>query len=209
MTAFLYPKTRHVRTQTPPLYSAYKRFKPFLRVEFEARCIYCREADAIRGHDSFGVDHYRPKRDFPHLESEYLNLFYCCNPCNSRKGKYWPKPALESTEFLPNPCEHEMFRHLRYQGPMVEARSRAGEIAVDLLRLNDAVTVKRRATTIQAIDSLEVHAALVIKLQESVATRRERGVLSQVDADQADSELAATWARIASALADYGVTLTR
>ena len=72
MTVFLYPKARHIRTQTPPAFLDYRRFKPFLRVEFDARCVYCREADMMKGQESFGVDHYRPKRDFPNLTSEYL-----------------------------------------------------------------------------------------------------------------------------------------
>jgi len=90
MSLFAYPAHRHVRSQAPGPFQAYTQYKPFLRLEFERRCVYCRLPDGLRGWEAFGVDHYKPFRRFPWLASVYANLFYSCNVCNQRKGVRWP-----------------------------------------------------------------------------------------------------------------------
>jgi hypothetical protein len=177
-----------------------------LQIEFSARCVYCCTPDGIKTYAAFGVDHYRPKHVFPSLAVEYLNLYYCCNSCNSRKGKYWPKAALEATEFIPNPCEHEMFRHLKYDGPTVVAKTRAGEVAVELLALNDPVTVAWRDASLQTIASLQAHQADTNKKVEQVAKRLKNGAMTQAQADEATAKFQALLDRIEKALALQGQT---
>jgi hypothetical protein len=133
---FAYPKALHSRRNKPPVFSSLRPFKGFVREEFFGRCVYCRAPDLLRLSGSYGIDHYRPKVSFKHLQWDYSNLYWCCHGCNSRKRNYWPSPSVEKTEFVPNPCDHRMFVHLKFQGSSVEARSRAGEVAVALLDLN-------------------------------------------------------------------------
>ena len=80
---FMYPKERHIRRLSPPKYSRYRSYKISLQEEFYCRCVYCALPDVLKGHEAFGVDHYRPRSKFPGLEVEYTNLFYSCNICNS------------------------------------------------------------------------------------------------------------------------------
>jgi hypothetical protein len=145
---YAYPKARHERTQTPRQYKDYGSYKRFLRAEFFGKCIYCREPDSHRGRDQFGADHYRPKVLFPELEVSYSNLFYCCNSCNSRKGNYWPAGDEADARFIPNPCAHVMFSHLKFKHGEVEARSDAGRFTVELLDLNDPEYVEYRENQI-------------------------------------------------------------
>ncbi len=159
-SVFAYPKEKHHRTQTPPVYRDYKSYKPFLRTEFDRKCVYCRSSDGIKGREAFGVDHYRPKKLFPHLEAEYLNLFYCCNRCNSLKRSFWPLPAHKALkQFVPNPCEHVMFEHLRYRGEVVVTMSSAGEWTADLLLLNDPdlIASRKRILTVVAMASSKLN----------------------------------------------------
>jgi len=136
--AYAFPQSRHRRTQTPAPFVNYRSYKPALRVEFERKCVYCREADGLKGDDNFGVDHYRPKGLFPHLATVYENLFYSCNVCNRRKSWFWPSAAhLEAKQFIPNPCDHVMSAHLRFHGVTVLARTAAGQFTRDLLDLNE------------------------------------------------------------------------
>lgn len=156
MTSFLYPKTLHRRRQHPGPYRAYRRYKPALRVEFERKCVYCRLPDGVKGEAAFGVDHYEPQSKAPQRASEYENLFYACNDCNRRKGDFWPDPPQQQKGiFIPNPCQHVMFKHLRYVGAKVDPRSRAGTFTVDLLQLNENSLVEYRQSLVRVIELIE------------------------------------------------------
>lgn len=93
---------------------------------------------------SYGIDHYRPKSLFRDLEWQYSNMFWACHACNSRKGAYWPALGKEAKEFIPNPCDHRMFEHLKVDGLLATARTRAGEVTVELLDLNSTDHRERR-----------------------------------------------------------------
>ena len=105
------------------------------------------------GRAGFGVDHYRPQSLFPELVVQYDNLYYCCNLCNSAKRSVWPSAKdWARGAFIPNPCEHVMFHHLKYTGPTVEAKSTAGKFTRDLLKLNAQKTVEYRRRYQRLID---------------------------------------------------------
>jgi hypothetical protein len=115
--------------------------------------------DAPKTPAAFGVDHYRPKSrpEFASLVTVYENLFYACNCCNSRKGKHWPTDEQwKRGEFIPNPCDHVMFQHLRYNGAKVETRSAAGRHADEMLALNDEESVKYRQFILDGIHMAEL-----------------------------------------------------
>jgi len=153
MNPFWYPEERLTRRQTPGHFSDYRRYKPYLRVEFKRQCVYCRMPDGVRGEDTFGIDHYRPVSLFPSLLCEYRNLFYCCNGCNRLKRDFWPaEQELAAGLFLPNPCDHTMSEHLRYSGSRVMPESRAGEVAINLLLLNDDSMVGYREFVLRSIE---------------------------------------------------------
>ncbi len=150
MPVFHYPKVKHKRTHAPPRLGSYRAYKPYLRTEFYGTCVYCRKPDRFGDPDEFGVDHYRPKSHFPSLKTEYSNLFYACNPCNRRKGDYWPQAQQP---FIPNPCEHAMFDHLRSSSDgQVIAHSEAGRWTIDLLLLNESTRVEFRKAILGAIE---------------------------------------------------------
>jgi hypothetical protein len=142
LNPFIYPKTSHRRTLSP---SGVSSQKPILRAEFGFQCVYCRLPDGIKGQDNFGIDHYRPRSLLPQLKNIYSNLFYACNACNRRKKDYWPSIAeMTAGRFIPNPCDHVMFQHLRYRGPRVEPHSAAGRVADRKLMFNDDDSVQYR-----------------------------------------------------------------
>lgn len=185
MNPFVYPKSKHVRREKPGALSPYPKYKPFLQREFERKCIYCRMPDSMKDYELYGVEHYRPKGTFPGLITSYSNLFYACNPCNRRKGEYWPPRGKGTTHFIPNPCDHEMFKHLRFVGPVVEAKSTAGDVARDLLDLNDAETVKYRTFIISLIETHEEKKALLDRTRTQLQELRQRGEVSDVDVEAA------------------------
>ncbi len=153
----------------------YRKYKPYLREEFSNQCVYCRALEQIKGPESFGVDHYRPKSLFPQLENEYLNLYLACNRCNSLKGSYWPSGRDEKLgRFVPNPCEHVMFDHMRFVAGTIHGHSIAGQLAVERLDLNDPSAVALRKAldaTLDEIDSSIVDGRRQIRSAEKALSK--------------------------------------
>lgn len=187
---FRYPQLTHKRRLAPGPFGDYRRYKSPLREEFHEQCVYCRLPDGAGSVDEFGVEHYKPKSRFPELATDYSNLFYCCNTCNRRKGDRWPDDALRKLgRFIPNPCDHVMFAHVRYTDAEVTSRTPAGEYLVELLDLNDPAwmarremvvtmlraAVKVRAETEQSLTQLRKKLA---KATEETKKKLEAGIVS-------------------------------
>jgi len=187
---FTYPKNLHVRAYTPKQYKRYQTYKKILRIEFSRKCVYCLMPDTMKGVEAFGVDHYKPKEKFHLLSTHYQNLYYCCNSCNSAKNDYWPpSKALEKTKFIPNPCEHRMFEHLRFRGGEVESRSAAGEFTKDLLDLNDPDVVSYRKLLIDTISLWELKCKELEQIRKDLQNQHKAGKLSAADLAVALSEV--------------------
>jgi len=204
VTVFLYSKVRHRRTETPPVFTDYHRYKPFLRVEFLQKCVYCRAADTPGKYEMFGVDHYRPKKHFDELRCTYSNLFYACNPCNRRKDEFWADDASE--KFIPNPCDHVMFDHLRFVGASVEAHSVAGEWTIDLLDLNEEASVLFRENIITLVKlASDTRRALERDLQRvRTAFGRESGAERRRELELARNQLTEELTRVENSLVMLG-----
>ncbi|WP_373072223.1 HNH endonuclease [Sulfurimonas sp.] len=78
------------RDYTGTKYNTYGAYKPYLRENFNKRCGYCDGLDVYAGgSQGFQIDHFKPKKLFPDLETEYENLVYSCPYCNRSKWDYW------------------------------------------------------------------------------------------------------------------------
>jgi hypothetical protein len=195
---FAYPRVLHKRTQTPPVYKSYKSYKSFLKTEFFGRCVYCQTLDSLNDISFFGADHYRPQEWFPHLSAEYLNLYYCCNRCNSHKGDYWPTAIQHAnSQYIPNPCEYRMFEHLRFQGGEVVYASGVGEWTIEKLDLNAPEAIDIRNAFIQAKKAFEYNIAGfeqdLEQLQALIANETDLSKihLAQADIDDINTQLTA------------------
>ncbi len=146
MPLFHYQKIIHKRKLSPGPFKVYRTYKKYLRIEFDATCVYCRMPDSLSERNSYAVEHYKPRNRFPDLDTVYSNLFYSCCNCNSHKGTFWPsKDQLSLGLFIPNPCEQVMHNHMRSQvGGMIKPHSFAGQWAIDLLDLNSPDQIKKR-----------------------------------------------------------------
>lgn len=196
MKPFEYPVLPHRRGPDPGPYKNYRTYKPTVRAEFGRQCVYCRAPDGLSQDGSaFGIDHYRPQKLFPALTAQWDNLFYCCNPCNSRKREYWPSDGLAGDSYIPNPCDHRMGDHLRYQRATVRTRTKQGEIAEAVLDLNDPLFVSWRemvitlvSNAVSVIRGLEQDRRKVVKKLRKVTDPHMRVKLEDVSA-RIESEL--------------------
>lgn len=129
------------RRHRPSGYTDYSSYKPWLRDEYDFRCVYClaREVwdlNATGVASGFGIDHMRSQRDAPDEEASYENLCYCCNDCNSLKG----------AQSLPQPLIDEpLDRHFRInEDGSVSAITAEGIWLRDCLLLDLPAAVERR-----------------------------------------------------------------
>lgn len=165
---------RFVRRAEAPQYSDYRRYKPLLRMDFRYLCAYCEVSEGYkRGHGAFGVDHYRPKKHFPHLDCEYSNLYYCCNECNWHKGASWPNEIqLGRGYYFPDPCAADPYVDdlLEDRDGVLAARTAAGEYAIEMIRLNREPLLRFRRRRIACAERLASYRELAksIEMPESV-----------------------------------------
>ncbi len=155
---YKYPSEKHERAPNSLEYEHYRKYKKSLKEEFQGRCVYCCKPDqSLHPPDHFGVDHYRPQKYFPELTTDWENLYYCCNSCNSRKGA-WPRtrdwPDEEREPFIPNPCEHVMSEHLQFAGLEVQAHTPSGALTAAMLSLNHEHAIAHRQYVRDIIASL-------------------------------------------------------
>lgn len=102
---FQYPRQAHVRRHGPAGYVNYQSYKPWLRDEFEFRCVYClwRERWHSIGEDAFSVEHLESRAAAPGRICDYDNLVYACCRCNSTKT---------DADCVLNPCRQAYGLHL-------------------------------------------------------------------------------------------------
>lgn len=150
LAPFKYPTKKHKRTESPPQFSKYRDFKPFLKREFEGKCVYCCKLDLHQDPSAFHTEHYKPKNEkmFPDLETEYTNLFYSCAACNRRKGTYWHEdPKMR----VLNPCDYVMSHHLGFNDNAACFHTPQGELNVELLSLNNDESLAYRKHQLELV----------------------------------------------------------
>jgi hypothetical protein len=84
---FDYPEPQGQRRHGPANYAAYESYRPWLRDEFDFRCVYCLKRETWGQVTSeFELDHFVPQSLNPQLRLDYRNLVYACRRCNAVKG---------------------------------------------------------------------------------------------------------------------------
>jgi hypothetical protein len=149
VSPFQYPQ-RHRRRHAPAGYVSYQDYKPWLRDEFQFRCVYClhREKWSRDGADIFGVDHLlaQSSAEGRELITEYINLVYCCNRCNSHK----------QGQFFFDPCEKSLEEDIVFlQDGTIEAITELGIEIVDTLNLDSPKYVAERRRILQILADYE------------------------------------------------------
>ena len=158
------------RKQHPSKFRDYRKYKPYLRIDFEYRCAYCGITEYRWGSErNFVVEHFRPRSRFPDLATVYSNLYYACNRCNDLKGDTWPSPLeIELGYMWPDPCACEVYReHLReLDNGMLEPITPAGIYTTENLMLNlRPYLVSWRRERRQLVDDIDASLRIVSRLE--------------------------------------------
>lgn len=142
--AFRYPGGPHARRHGPDGYSDYRSYRPWLRDEFDFRCVYClirEQWGRVTG--EFDIDHFVPQAVNRSHALEYNNLIYACRTCNLRKRD----------TLLPDPTQSLTLESLRVypDGTVVGLTTDAAKI-VRVLCLNSTRWKQWRRTWIRIIE---------------------------------------------------------
>ena len=194
---FELPAEAHQRLHGPQGHASYNGYKPWLRDEFEFRCVYCltREKWADSGQNQFSIDHVKPKSKFSRLTCAYDNLVYCCQRCNTLKS---------TNADLPDPCRSGLKKHLRLlRTGRFEGITPQGKRLVEYLRLNAEERVAQRTVSLYLYETQDRHPKEMLqarfgypadlpnlaKLKPPKGNRRRKGITSSFYARQQRGEL--------------------
>ena len=145
---FQYPKHAHVRRHGPRGYRNYQSYKPWLRDEFDFRCVYClwRERWYAAGESAFGVEHLQSQVMAPQLVCDYDNLVYACCRCNSAK--------TDATVVL-DPCRDAFGDHLEVLvNGHIHATTPEGREVIRICRLDERLLTESRRRLLELFQML-------------------------------------------------------
>jgi len=146
---FRYATTPHIRRHGPRGYQDARSYKPWLRDEFDFRCVYClcRERWFPDGDDSMSVDHVHPSRVAPAQRSTYENLVYACCQCNASK---------QDAVGVLDPYEEPFGHHLDVSGDgTICGLTPAGVMLIRICRLDRPKLTTFRCGMLQVWRTLE------------------------------------------------------
>jgi hypothetical protein len=131
-----------IRREKPPKLNNYKKYKKYLRKDFNYKCVYCSIHEGDYGsYHNFVCEHFKPKSkiEFRHLKNIYENLLYSCQTCNRFKANKWPSDTMISKEFFfLNPCDVDFEDHfdLDKKNFQLIPKSNAAEYMIEKIHLN-------------------------------------------------------------------------
>ena len=148
---FHYADEPHYRRHGPQGYRDYRFYKPWLRDEFQFRCIYClcHERWFPDGDNSFSIDHLQPQSVAPSIALDYNNLVYACCQCNAAKG--------DAADIL-DPCRHAFGRHLSVSNDgVIHGLTPQGTLLIQVCRLDREKLTAFRRGIIELYQTLTTH----------------------------------------------------
>jgi uncharacterized protein (TIGR02646 family) len=102
------------RSDDPGPFAQPRSYVTHLRLLFRHRCAYCRTwDDQLGGEEGMKVDHFRAESRHPDLRLEWVNLYYCCDVCNNRKGNYPTDEEMAHGQRFVDPCAEDPDEHFQ------------------------------------------------------------------------------------------------
>jgi hypothetical protein len=146
---FDYPPSRSTRRHGPGGYSEYERYRPWLRDEFDFRCVYCLERETwTKVVRAFEVDHVAPVSRSPERALDYENLVYACARCN----------GIKSDQSVPDPFLELNNSTVRVgEDGIVTGQTRAARLLIRQLDLNSPTMIEWRRLKLEFEQLAQAH----------------------------------------------------
>jgi uncharacterized protein (TIGR02646 family) len=174
------------RRQQPPLFDNYRRYRPYLEIDFRRQCCYCGMHEVPEHPGSFAIEHFRPKGKFLDLECNYENLYYACFRCNRFKWHHWPSGAeLQNGSRFWDPCADVSVEHFycTFADGAIHPRTKCGEYTREKVRLDRSFLRTLRLKRIERQRRFRTILALLRQTKagiESRVTGPEKQLLKQI-----------------------------
>jgi hypothetical protein len=146
---FEYPQSPHQRRHGPRGYVGYQAYKPWLRDDFDFRCVYClwRERWTAAGDASFSVEHVQSQLIAPERTGDYDNLVYACCRCNSIK--------TDARNIL-DPCQDALGDHLQVlPDGVIHGLTPEGRDLIRICKLDQPLLTESRGRLLELFRVLE------------------------------------------------------
>jgi len=140
-------------TPPPPGSHRHPIVRAQVRQDFVRTCAYCILEELLAaGPENFELDHFRPRFRFRHLINDFYNLYYCCHPCNRKKGSLWPSEQEEKAGFkFLDLCYEDFEDHYRSLADgQWEPLTLSAKYTLQHLRLNNPHLVRIRRILMQS-----------------------------------------------------------
>lgn len=160
-----------VREQNPRKYKEYNSYRPFLRKDFKYRCAYCTVHEGEH-YGNFHIDHFKPKKRFSNLKTEYSNLYYSCDICNDYKLNTWPdtdNPDVYDFRFI-DPCNDNPNEYLTISNYIIEPynNSKPAIYTITHLRLNRSGLIDLRKERDKIVREIEFATKLYEEIKNAI-----------------------------------------
>lgn len=173
---------RHIRFDSKVL----QGFKPLLTEMFHGKCAYCESLITAIAHGD--LEQFRPKKLYPHLAYEWINLLYACQICNQvykrdqfpTQGPPSPSPLVDpwmEQPLLLDPTLDRPHEHLAFD---VDERQKEVQVT----------GIGERGRTTVAILGLNRPELVLQRYQSWAVVRTMLDILSTAKLDPKDSEKA-------------------
>lgn len=169
-----------IRSSPRQTYASYSSYREQVRSDFRRRCAYCEVSEGYVGSPGFFcIDHFRPKRHFPALQSEFHNLYWACTDCNGIKGA---RPRPEDVELFADPCQSDPFvTHLREtESGDLELLTPVGEHTWNTLRLSRETLLDFRRERRKQKSDIDVLTSLIAELTALADSEEQWRCLAQM-----------------------------
>lgn len=146
---FQYPQESHARRHGPRGYANYQAYKPWLRDEFDFRCVYClwRERWYAAGDAAFSVEHLQSQVAAPQRVCDYDNLVYACCRCNSIKT---------DARLVLDPCRDPLGNHLEVAPKgTIHGLTPEGRELIRICQLDRPMLTESRRRLLELFQTLE------------------------------------------------------
>jgi uncharacterized protein (TIGR02646 family) len=176
----------------PPTDSLWNKYnKPYvkraLQEMFHDKCAYC---ESKITHVSYPhIEHYRPKRQYPHLTFCWENFLLACGVCNgpTYKGDRFPlQDEDDNKPLLLNPCDDDPLSHLRFEQARVIPLSERGHTTRELVGLNRDELFERRRELLYKIDFIRRSVVIYESSGNEIMAQKGRDLLSMAISAEAE-----------------------
>jgi len=153
-------RPNYKKTRKGDYYASYSEYYTEIAEDCQYRCVYCDVVAEEIGGEGMQLDHFKPQKHFPQLDSNPENLVLACAVCNRLKSDWWPGITCDTKNgtcgfidpFITNKNQYFL---VNTNGQIIP-KTHPSKYLIELLSLNRVtrVTIRRKRIILSRATSL-------------------------------------------------------